>query len=139
MINCPKCNESLGDDIRICPFCRHELTDEERLLIEKAKHEEARELSREEAARTEKAAVARLKFWLLLAGILILTMIAMIILNSLELYMAGVIVFVAGLVSSFLIAAFMVLVKKVNNCPHCGGFLFRNWGTNCQWCGKQIR
>ena len=26
MFECPNCKEALGDDIRICPFCRHEET-----------------------------------------------------------------------------------------------------------------
>ena len=51
MFDCPNCKEALGDDIQICPFCRHEINDHERVLIEKARREEARNASAEERAR----------------------------------------------------------------------------------------
>lgn len=138
MISCPKCNESLGDDIKLCPFCRYEFTVEDLLLIEKAKQEEAREQSRAESERTEKFDALRLFFVIVSVGLGALILISSFILLSLELEMASVVVSVCGMILLILFSVFMLIFKKANNCPHCGRYLYQNWGTNCQWCGKRI-
>ena len=60
MINCPNCRELIGDDIGICPFCRHEITAEERLQIERQKREEEQSASAEESIRTGEFSALRI-------------------------------------------------------------------------------
>ena len=139
MIRCPKCKESLGDNITKCPFCFHEITDHERLLIAKEQREEEDQVLYEEIIRGEEFFRIRMIWMLGTVAFLIVFYLAFIILLFAELTEAALAVLSIGFVVYAVITLYLIFVMKVNNCPHCGKYLFRNWGTNCQWCGGRIR
>ena len=35
MINCPKCNEPIGEDLKVCPLCRYEFSEKDMADIRK--------------------------------------------------------------------------------------------------------
>lgn len=139
MVHCPKCKEALGDNVTVCPFCRHEITDHERVLITKAKREEEEGFRYEETVRAEAFAILR-RIWGLSS---VVYMVILYLVFSILLYsdhaVASFRVFFGGMIFFLIMTAYLIFVKKANNCPHCGHYLFRNWGTNCQWCGGRIR
>lgn len=139
MIHCPKCKEALGDNITVCPFCRHEITDYERVLIAKEQREEEEDIRYEEMVRAEAFAMLR-RIWGLgsVVYLVILYLVFSILLYS-DHAVASFRVFFGGLFFFLFMTAYLIFVKKANSCPHCGKYLFRNWGTNCQWCGGRIR
>ncbi len=139
MINCPKCNESLGDNVLICPFCRHEFTDEERLVISKAKLEEAQNRSAEEYKRGSDFSYLRLIWQLGTIAIAVLTILAFNILKFADLSQAALVVLIVGFALLLIENVYFLLIKKANNCPHCGGYLSQSYGNKCQWCGGKIR
>ncbi len=71
MIKCPNCKEAIGDDITTCPFCRHEITDHERILIEKELKEELLS-SRTGMSEEVSGWSARRKRWVIISLVLIL-------------------------------------------------------------------
>lgn len=139
MIRCPKCKEPLGDDIMTCPFCFHEITDYERLLIAKEQREEEDQAHYDEIIRGEEYFRIRMIWLLGTVAFLIVFFLAFIILLFAELTWAALAVLSIGFVVYAVITLYLIFFMKVNNCPHCGKYLFRNWGTNCQWCGGRIR
>ena len=64
MIYCPKCKESLGDNITTCPFCFYEITDYERVLIAKEQREEDEKTLHEEILKAEEFSSLR-TIWIL--------------------------------------------------------------------------
>ncbi len=44
---------------------------------------------------------------------------------------------VVGIVMIF-VAEFGYIALQFRRCPHCGKYLYRNYGDFCQNCGKQI-
>jgi hypothetical protein len=139
MIFCPKCKESLGDNITTCPFCFHEITDYERVLIAKKQREEEDEARYDEIIRCEEFSKMRM-IWMLGTIIsAILFYLVFTILLFAELTEAALAVFTIGTGFIAVMSLYLILIKKVNNCPHCGKYLFRNWGPYCQWCSGRIR
>ena len=139
MIYCPKCKESLGDNITTCPFCFHEITDHERVLIAKEQRKEQDEWNYEEAVKAEAFSMIR-TIWILGSVVyLVILYVVFSILLYADLAQASFTVFFVGVVFYLIMTAYLILVKQINNCPHCGKYLFRNHGTNCQWCGGRIR
>ena len=139
MIYCPKCKESLGDNITTCPFCFHEITDYERVLIAKEQRKEEDDAHYEEIMKAEAYAKIRLVCMLGAAVYLVVLFLIFSILMYAGLLMPAFTVFSVGMIFYLLMSAYLILIKRINNCPHCGKYLFRNWGTNCQWCGGIIR
>ena len=139
MIHCPKCKEALGDNITVCPFCRHEITDYERVLIAKEQREEEEDIRYEEMVRAEAFAMIR-NIWMLGS---VVFLVLLYILFSIIMYSEHVetafMILAGGLIFFGILELYAIFVKQVNTCPHCGKYLFRNWGTNCQWCGGRIR
>jgi len=122
-----------------CPFCFHEITDYERLLIAKEQREEEDQAHYDEIIRGEEYFRIRMIWLLGTVAFLIVFFLAFIILLFAELTWAALAVLSIGFVVYAVITLYLIFVMKVNNCPHCGKYLFRNWGTNCQWCGGRIR
>ncbi len=139
MINCPNCKELIGDDIGICPFCRHEITAEERLQIERQKREEEQSASAEESIRTGEFSSLRIIWQVIHIGTTILVFVIWTILLARNLMLHALVELIAGIVIILGVNVYFLLVKKANSCPHCGKYLWRNWGTQCQWCGRSIR
>ena len=139
MIYCPKCKESLGDNITTCPFCFHEITDYERVLIAKEQRKEEDDAHYEEIIKAEAYARIRLVCMLGAAVYLVVLFLIFSILMYAGLLMPAFTMFSVGMIFYLLMSAYLILIKRINNCPHCGKYLFRNWGTNCQWCGGIIR
>ena len=139
MMYCPKCRESLGDDIKICPFCRHKITDYERKLIEDARRKEEEKALEEENYKAETVGRVRVICFIALLSIGLIVLFTFFILMHLDRMQQAVAVLTGGYVFLGLMVLYLIFVKKINDCPHCGRFLYRNYGTNCQWCGKRIR
>ena len=139
MIYCPKCKESLGDNITTCPFCFYEITDYERVLIAKEQREEDEKTLHEEILKAEEFSSLR-TIWILGTIIFVIVFyLVFIILLFADLTKAALAVFTIGTVFTAIMSLYLILVMKVNNCPHCGRYLFRNWGPYCQWCSGRIR
>ncbi|MBO7355609.1 MAG: hypothetical protein ILP17_01205 [Lachnospiraceae bacterium] len=139
MIHCPNCNETIGDDVVICPFCRHEITGDERLQIEQQKREEEREADREESIKAGEFSSLRIIWQFTFIVVTILAAGIYVALMSRDHVQAGLVALIAGLVIILGLNVYFLLIKKANSCPHCGKFLWRNLGTQCQWCGRKIR
>lgn len=139
MMYCPKCREAIGDDINICPFCRHKITDHERQLIEKARREEEEKAREEEDYKAETVGKIRIICFIALAAIGLVVLIIFFILMNLGRMQQAVAILTGAYVFLGMMTLYLIFVKKINDCPHCGKFLYRNYGTNCQWCGKRIR
>ncbi len=113
MINCPKCNEVIGDDVRECPFCRHEITEEKRKNIA-----EEKELANWEATRAAMEEYSRrIRNGLIASAIWVVTTFAVIMLAifcHLETFWFVLIFVLVG-------AAYFVSMHKLHfgQCPYC--------------------
>ena len=139
MIYCPKCKESLGENITTCPFCFHVITDHERVLIAKEQRKEEDDARYEELKKSEAFSMIRTACMLGAVVYLVLLFLVFSILMYAGLLMPAFTVFSVGMIFYLLMSAYLILIKRINNCPHCGRYMFKNWGTNCQWCGGVIR
>lgn len=139
MMYCPKCKEPIGEDVDICPFCRHKITDYERVLIEKARREEEEKAADEENYKADTVGKVRVICFVAMMVMVLIITIVFFILMGLDHMKEAVGVIIGGYVFIGMMFFYLVFAKKINDCPHCGGFLYKNFGTRCQWCGKRIR
>ncbi len=141
MINCPKCNEMLGDDVHKCPFCRYEITEEDRRNILKEKeliHWEATiDAMAEHAKRTKYSVIMTL-------AAIVITIVGMmaVIIYGLHVY------WFVGLALLLNVACIIISVKlHLGVCPYCEqvlrthyhGCLLPFLGEYCPHCGGKLR
>ncbi len=137
MIHCPKCNEVIGDDVHKCPFCRHEITEEERRNIAKEKEMANWEATIEAMEEYSRRMRNGFLTWLILMGIAIA--------GSLIIVFCGLGTFWVFLLIALIIAVGVICAAKwhIGDCPYCempfysggrhsgGDVLFRNYCPNC--------
>ena len=135
---CPKCRESIGETLQVCPLCNYQFTKEDNIRFFKEKEElEYGEAKYLEDLRAKRAKM-RVIYSLVMMGLYILPMI---IGGTISIFTENVnfyVVFaVIGLVSGF---AVMItgIVNGAFRCPFCDRILFRNYGKHCTHCGKQL-
>ncbi|MCR5740167.1 MAG: hypothetical protein K6G43_10170 [Lachnospiraceae bacterium] len=139
MMYCPKCREAVGEDIRICPFCRHKITDYERELIEKARLKEEEDARAEEDYKAETVGRVRVICFVVMIALGLIVFVIFCILMYQGNIDRAIGVLIGGYVFLGLMDLYLILGKRINDCPHCGKYLHLNYGTQCQWCGKRIR
>lgn len=135
MINCPNCNELLGDNVDQCPECRHVITMEERQRISEyisyAQEEENIRLMAEHSRRIKLEIIITLLVILLAMGGTLLLM-----LYTENKVFVGIweVVILAG----YLFAYFGL---RIGHCPFCERSLGRGslFYTHCPRCGKRLR
>ena len=146
MIKCPNCKEAIGDDISTCPFCRHEITDHERMLIEKELKEELLS-SRTEMSEEVAEWSARRKRWVIISLVLILVFglsALLIIALPFDDHMTQGYIFLVLIILAFAVSMISWLLgffTHLNRCPHCGRYLYRQSAFRteyCRFCGNRI-
>ena len=135
---CPKCKESIGDDIKDCPFCQYHFTQEdfENLKREKQELEEgiARQIEEKRAARAKKRLIYSIV--MMCAYILPYVIGASLVSLTKDLTIFIVVAFVGVAAGTAVLAA--GCISGAYRCPYCERILFRNYGKHCVHCGKQL-
>ena len=134
MINCPKCNELIGNDVISCPFCKTQITQEYR-----------REIFRKNERFHDEAINEVMDEYTSRIRIEIITAIVMIVLAGsgmfvIALYDLNVIWGMILFAFLFLIYVFSVIKFRIRICPYCESFmgkgiLFRRY---CPRCGGRL-
>jgi len=130
---CPKCYESIGENLDDCPFCKYHFTvvDNERFAREK-ENEEHRIAQKIEDLRAKRARM-RLTYFLVMMSLYLLPFM-----------IGGAIASFSQNIDLFFYSALagIVLGTGVINgafrCPYCDMILINNYGKHCTHCGKQL-
>lgn len=136
MKNCCKCNELIGEDQKICPFCNHEFTEEEQREERRMRYDRQQRAEKEaiaEFARTQKKASLII---LITSVVAIAIVVAFILWSDMDP--------VGYYLLSFLIVGIMLVVERASGygtCPYCGDFMGKatRWADYCPKCGGRIR
>ncbi len=135
MIKCSKCNEMIGENQKECPFCKHIITDEERMKAF-AENEVLHEVTIQKAMEEYRR---RLKTGIIVDIIIAIIVIAgAIFISFSDVYLLGLICL---LVAVQLLCAICMFKFRVGICPYCesimpGSILFR---SHCPRCGGRLR
>lgn len=135
MYNCPNCSEAIGDDIRKCPFCQHDITDEERKRaddIKEAMHEQAVLETMNEYRR-------RLRNGIIITLVFIAVIVAGYIISAVS--GVGLKMFCVLSVVALIIYLIIAIKWKVLFCPYCERMMSRGtfFRTYCPRCGGRLR
>lgn len=135
MINCPKCNELIGDRMAVCPFCKTEITDEYRRIVR-----EQNEELHEEAVLDAMAEYSRRLKRQVVVGIITILLIVLV-LCAMVLFELGAFFGYAmcGLVLIFY--CIVVYIFRIGYCPHCEKYMGgRNvYKEYCPKCGGRLK
>ncbi|MCQ2520628.1 MAG: hypothetical protein MJ107_08880 [Lachnospiraceae bacterium] len=140
MINCPKCNELIGDNAEKCFSCGYEISAEERLKILDAR--QASMDNREQEAATEHS--QKLFAWLAVEGIVLVIAFLLLVITSNVSKMAnnpGTLL-TCCMVAIILPVVWMIIgmFRGVFTCPHCGRMETHHiFAPYCSRCGKRLR
>ena len=135
---CPKCYESIGENLDECPLCKYHFTvvDNERFLKEK-ESEEHRIAQKMEDLRAKRARM-RLTYFLVMMSLYLFPFmiggtIAALSKNFNLFYISAIVSIVSG-------TAVMItgLINGAFRCPYCDMILINNYGKHCTHCGKQL-
>lgn len=135
MINCPKCNELIGDNVAECPFCKCTISEEARkeaILNNERLHERAVSNSMLEYGKRTKIAIIVSIIMLLVA------ILGMILIATYDLSVVyGIILFAIV----FMFYGFSVYKFHIGLCPYCESFMGRGplFRTHCPRCGGRLR
>lgn len=135
MINCPKCNELIGDSVTECPICKSLISEEARkeaVRNNERLHEDAIANSMSEYAKRTKNEI------IVAIVMLLVAIIGMIFIAAYDLSIVyGVILFVIVL----LFYGFSVYKYRIGLCPYCESFMGRGmlFRTHCPRCGGRLR
>lgn len=135
MINCPKCNELIGDSVTECPICKSPISEEARkeaVRNNERLHEDAIANSMSEYAKRTKNEI------IVAIVMLLVAIIGMIFIAAYDLSIVyGVILFVIVL----LFYGFSVYKYRIGLCPYCESFMGRGmlFRTHCPRCGGRLR
>ena len=121
-----------------CPFCRHEISSAERLQAEKDIRDEEEKENREMLIKIQAAARARKICIACMVIYMILYIIVAGFLGLMGLNYAFAMVCIVGVILFAAINAFIIFFTKIFACPHCGRFLYRNYGPYCHRCGGPL-
>lgn len=135
---CPKCRESIGDNLKECPFCKYHFTEEENEKLKTEKEELEKGEAREFEIHVAKRAKMRVLFVILMISSVIVPFVLGGMLASFMhnfdvfkyLAVSGIVLGIAVLITAILNGAF--------RCPYCETVLYRNYGRYCSHCGKKL-
>ena len=138
MINCPKCNELIGEKHVICPICRYEFPVEDIINIKKMMSDRENKIYYHKKEIREEAAKKRVRY---LAAMFIALFLPIII--GFVLYMITKNIRFIEIFSSLGLAAEVIVViigqiKGVYRCPFCDRTLMRYYGPYCHNCGEKL-
>ena len=135
MISCPRCNEAIGENIDVCPFCKTVITEETKMqAISKNEriHEQAVANATKEYGKRVRNEIA--------VGIVmvLLAIIGMIVIATLDLSAVFGLILFAFILTIYVLS---ILKLRIGLCPYCEslmgrGMLFR---THCPRCGGRLR
>ena len=135
---CPKCKESVGEELKVCPFCNYRFTAEDDEILKKEKEELEHGVSKQlEELRAKRAKMRVIYFLVMMLAIFVPFLLGgalAMIMNIFDIFkysaIAGIVLGTAVLIAGILNGAF--------RCPYCDRVLFRNYGKYCSHCGKQL-
>ncbi len=135
MIRCANCGELIGDDLQECPFCKHQLTNEERKNAV-AENEQFHQAAVENAIREYgkrmkiQIVIAIIMFVIALAGMITIALLNLDVIWGVLLILIVLVVF-----------AFGVIKYRIGLCPYCESLMGRGmvFRTHCPRCGGRVR
>ena len=135
---CPKCKESIGDELAVCPFCKYQFSKEE---IERVKKE--RQEAEDSAARhIEEKRAKRAKMRVIFSVVMMCFYIIPFPIGGALVSLTGNLNFIIGFAIAGMIAGTAVMLAGIIGgafrCPYCESILFKNYGKHCVNCGKQL-
>ena len=134
MIKCPKCNELIGDNVTECPFCKTNISEEERNRAT----EENERVHREAVEASIKEYYRRTRNGIIVAVIMVLlAVIGVTLIYSLELEVFWIF---ALFLAIALIYTVSVLKLRIGLCPYCESFMGRGilFRSHCPRCGGKL-
>jgi predicted amidophosphoribosyltransferase len=138
MINCPKCNEPIGEDLKVCPICRYEFSEKDMADIRKELADKENKLFYYRKEIRENAAKKRTRYvCIMLLSLFVPVILGCILTKITKNY--GFISFLApvGIISE-LVVMIVAMINGAFRCPFCDGILYRNHGRYCQNCGEKL-
>lgn len=135
MINCPKCNELLGDNVRTCFRCKHQITDAEYHEIMRAQD---RQLNENWNDMFEMYHRKNRRSLIVLVSALLLTIALCVCFLTLDIDNAILPFVVGGLWGGVII---YIVASGTGKCPVCDQWMGRSslFMTHCPRCGAKIR
>ena len=135
---CPKCKESIGDELEVCPFCKYQFSKEEIERVKKEKQEAEDRAARNIEEKRAKRAKMRVIFSVVMMCFYIIPFPIGGLLAKFTGELAFLIIFAYA--GAFLGTAVMIagIIGGAFRCPYCESILFKNYGKHCVNCGKQL-
>lgn len=135
---CPKCNESIGEDLNECPLCKYHFTvvDNERFLKEK-ESEEHRIAQKMEDLRAKRARMRLTYFLVMISSELLPFMIG----GAIAAFSKNIDLFFYSAIAGIVLGTVVLITGILNGafrCPYCDMILIHNYGKHCTHCGKQL-
>ena len=135
---CPKCHESVGENLKECPLCKYHFTEEDNAEFKKEKEE----LERGEAKQIEELRAKRAKMRVIFFLLMMVSIFAPFALGGmLATFTHNLNFFIYFSVSGIVLGTAVLITGILNGafrCPYCDTVLFRNYGKYCSHCGKQL-
>ena len=139
MINCPGCDQLIGDNNTQCPLCKYEFTKQDLIDVEEKRRSRVRQQQKDDLELIRLSAKRRTQWVIMLFVSMVLSFVigfglaaitgnikyGFITVGLLAVSIIGLVVF--GLVSGWM------------TCPFCGGGLYRTFGVCCPHCGKKYK
>ena len=135
---CPKCRESIGETLQVCPLCNYQFTAEETERFKREKEESENSEARHLEELRSKRAKMRVIFSIVMMSFYLLPYMMGSVLAS----MTGIFnIFIAFAVAGMVIGTLVMITGIISGafrCPFCDRILFMNYGKHCHHCGKQL-
>ncbi|MBP5261166.1 MAG: hypothetical protein J6Z43_03450 [Clostridiales bacterium] len=139
MINCPGCDQLIGDNNTKCPLCGYGFTEQDLKNVEDKRRFESRQQQKEDLERIRLSAKRRMQWVILLIVCMVLSFVIGFGLVALTGNISFGFVAVGLLVVTVIGLPIFGMVSGWMACPFCGGALYRSWGVCCPHCGKKYR
>ncbi|MBP5413651.1 MAG: hypothetical protein ILN61_00165 [Lachnospiraceae bacterium] len=137
MINCPKCNEPIGEDLTSCPMCGYGFTEEDIANIRKTISERESKEYQYRKELIETSVKKRRKYGLFYLACIVLMFVGMYLTLSTKNAIYASILAPVGMIA----AISSLIIGHINGtlcCPYCGASLYRNNRKYCSYCGKRL-
>lgn len=138
MIKCPRCGETIGDNLQKCPLCEADFTKEELLAMRDMKREDIRmEYYAEKERLNNYYKNIKLQVTFIIATIILLFVLGILYVLMPNKLIA--ILFFSCIVLLIVGSLYFAYVKKTAFCPHCGfptTSRHNIYNNRCIHCGK---
>ena len=125
MFKCQKCNELLGSEIRICPFCRTEVTDEYLAQVKafeesekKDMEERAMELHKQRTNLTIKGFILSFVIFVIQMILLLSVLLPILVKSTISDALLWIVI-VLFMALPHIPLVILFLTKGVGRCPYC--------------------